>query len=284
MFSHSSKQGRQFKAVRLKQAEVTLAVLLTVVGAILSAFSAQAEVTEGIAAVTLLLFSHLVLDCFSKHRLDRSRNYLFNLLLAAACSFGIWHFYLSDQYRAQQASKTEGDLVAEDVEPGLASAPPVIQIGHGETASKIVLGAGPRTSSLFFQYIDDVKLVVENGPSGVVLSTPVLDQAGHKMGEIIKNHWKVFPPWSSDKNYEKHSLEILDAAGNVVLQVKLRKNVAELQGVWRDESGKGLEIYDIPGQGGRVAFATALDTSLIRYKIPKMFVYSSSNHWGELAQ
>jgi hypothetical protein len=281
MASRNNQQQRQVKAARLKRAELLGAIALALIGVVLGAVSAQAKAIAGIAFVAFLLLFHLALKHRYEHSLRQWLQYPLSLLLAGASAYGLWHFYLNDQYQTQQASKTEGDLVAEDADSESAARPPVLQIGPDEHATKFTLGGGPRTSSLFFSYIDDVQLVIQNGPSGVVLSTPVLDSKGNKVGEITKNHWKIFPPWASDKNYDKHSLEILDTAGDVVLQVRLRKNVAELQGFWRDESGKGLEIYDVPGKGGRMYFAPVPDKPRDRYKIPKMFVYPSSAHWGE---
>ncbi len=76
------------------------------------------------------------------------------------------------------------------------------------------------------------------------MATPVRDRQEHLVA-IEKNHWSVTPA-CLDKNYTENSLEVFDARGLVVFQMRLLADYVELQGEWRDEFGNGVRFAEEP--------------------------------------
>jgi hypothetical protein len=109
--------------------------------------------------------------------------------------------------------------------------------------------------------------------------------------EIHDNEWKVSPPPRSwDRNYSTNALEVKDAEGNVVFQVRLRPGVPALpsqsvlsfQGVFFGYHGQWVAFIGGPGQGYSLLIPTT--NSPVPFPVLKpLFKYPSSLHLGEPA-
>jgi hypothetical protein len=205
-----------------------------------------------------------------------------NCLVAVLVTYATWSFYLRDEYHKQMAAETEGDLepIPSDGTDGVT-----LQIGSdGPQFVRNVTGNIGEIimplESLKIAY--DAGLLITRGPKGLELTTPVIDGQGNRVGEIVSNHWKVYPPYCSDKNYNKHSIEIRDRTGHVVLQVTLYRNKIQLQGEWHTSLGQGERLESVPGLGGITFWLKPEDEKKFPFLIKPMFVYPSSHHWGEL--
>ena len=206
-----------------------------------------------------------------------------NLIFTVLFTCLIWSAYLKSEYHRQEAAKTEGDL--EPLPPNGEADSVNLQIGKdGPQFVRNVPGNIAQIvmplESLKIAY--DAGLAISRGPKGLEISTPVIDNQGNLVAEIVSNHWKVYPP-CSDKNYTKNSLEIKDRAGHVVLQVTLYRNKIQLQGEWHTSLGQGERLESVPGYGGITLWLKPEDEKKFPFLIKPMFAYPSSQHWGELA-
>jgi hypothetical protein len=79
-------------------------------------------------------------------------------------------------------------------------------------------------------------------------------------------------------------LEIEDAAGHVVLQLKILKDRIRLQGEWWDTQGRGIRLTKgIPSDGSMV-IPPGPQNQHIESLIEPIFQYPSQEHWAEFKQ
>jgi hypothetical protein len=140
------------------------------------------------------------------------------------------------------------------------------------------------------------------------VSTAVRDEASNILAELQHNEWKVASPPAWDRNYTADALEVKDAKGRIVLQVKVFKDVVQLQGVWLAPPGlanipQRLPMIlrktpanelppNKPNDGNiRIMMANgpAYDAQIVFHvpgrpwpEIKPFFKYPSANHLGEL--
>jgi hypothetical protein len=126
---------------------------------------------------------------------------------------------------------------------------------------------------------------VENIDGEAKVSAQMLDREGHLIAELVRNEWKVAPPPNAwDRNYSDEALEVRDARGMVVLQVKALKDRVQLQGLWWIDMGppngiRQLTVRENP-EGGAQFIISPEDAS--PPPIVPMFEYPSDRHLGEL--
>lgn len=134
--------------------------------------------------------------------------------------------------------------------------------------------------------------IISKTVSGKLLVSAKIRGRDGVLVEIIENEWKVSPPpraW--DRNYSTNALEVKDADGNVVFQIKLRTGVTNLpsglavltfQGIFFDSDGNGVAFTRSPTQG---FFLTVLkpNSRASMPEIKPLFRYPSSLHLGEFA-
>lgn len=93
--------------------------------------------------------------------------------------------------------------------------------------------------------LNSLKIFLENGL--VKISAKFRNSNGNLVAELIKNEW-IHKPLESDliwdRNYSENALEVKDGKGRVILQVRLKKNIIQLQGVFFDEHGNGCAMYE----------------------------------------
>jgi len=140
-----------------------------------------------------------------------------------------------------------------------------------------------------FPFFQDSGVKIELGNKGeALLTTPIRDRNGNLVAEITRNHWRIYPLYSSDKNYTDDALEVKDSAGHVVLQVKIlpKTKTIQLQGEWWNTQGSGIRLLRPavvqPGTGSETVYMNRQNQHL-EALIKSMFQYPSKEHWREFA-
>jgi hypothetical protein len=140
--------------------------------------------------------------------------------------------------------------------------------------------------------VDKENSVVSKTVAGRLLVTAKVHGRDGLLAEIEDNEWRVSPPPKSwDRNYSTNALEVKDADGNIVFQIKLRssvgswsgRSVVSFQGIFFDTGGNGIAIMgDDPSRG---AYMMRLFPNSTRQlpRIKPLFKYPSSLHLGESA-
>lgn len=183
------------------------------------------------------------------------------------------------QWREEKSRALEGDLTPVPDSPD-SKLNPKIQIGKNGAQFMWTINTPPEGSQFRFAY--DAGLRVAEGANGPEITTPVRDRQGNLVGEINNNHWRVYPPFCSDKNYDKHSIEMKDSGGHVVLQVTLLRDRVQIQGEWHTQFGQGVRFIE-SGNGSIATFwPNPQAEQRLEELIQPMFVYPSDEHWGEL--
>jgi len=140
----------------------------------------------------------------------------------------------------------------------------------------------------YIRFLQDSVLLLERFGRRILVSTRLYDQSGELVAELVRNEWKVSPrAW--DRNYNDTSLEIKNAAGDVVFQVVAMPDRIRLQGEWwsprrsSDQPARGLLLAAGPrSERGVMAQMLFLPANL-KNPIKPMFRYPSDTHLGELA-
>jgi len=128
---------------------------------------------------------------------------------------------------------------------------------------------------------------IEGSETGLVVSTSVRDKDGSLLLEVIRNHWKIYPAFCSDKNYTSDSLEVKDNRGHVVFQLSILPDKIRVQGEWYDDIGRGVQVIksaDPKMPGAFFAFEDRRKGIISEQLIQPMFVYPSKDHWGEIVR
>ena len=122
---------------------------------------------------------------------------------------------------------------------------PLIQIGtSGVVLAPKGFGRGTYdemekdpTGAYLMPILKASQLTVESIDGKIKVSTRIDDADGNLIAEIIRNEWKVFPGRSWDRNYSDDALEVKDARGLVVLQVRALADRIQIQGGWWVDMG-----------------------------------------------
>ena len=229
-------------------------------------------------------------------RLANGQKFFIGLAAMSAAIAAFWPV-ISQQWRAEKSAYVEGDF-----EPPRKAAT-LLNLEIGNSGSVIVIaphsqlnlagppvnlagpnglniGADQQAQGFRILYNAGLSIEIENGE--LLLTTPVRDREGHLVANIVRNHWSVTNS-CLDKNYTSDSLEVLDARGLVIFQVKLLPDRIQLQGEWRDEFGHGIRLVaDKAGKGSSLTIWKDAQSELQYMQIiTPMFKYPSRNHWGE---
>jgi hypothetical protein len=190
----------------------------------------------------------------------------------------VWHFYFEDQYHEQRAAVVQGVLTPERAPLDNRA---IIRATHDSPEIGFISDNSGPSSLPPGVYRPELK--VSEGSNGVILTTSVKDRGGNLVAAVKGNHWYVYPPYTSEKNYTKNSLEVKDSSGEVVLQIFLKGSTAYVQGIWRDQFGAGAEILsDENEKESRViSWANSGEERQKEQPISPSFVYPSPQHWGE---
>ena len=118
----------------------------------------------------------------------------------------------------------------------------------------------------------------------IYVSISVADSQGNIIAEVKDNEWKTSQS-SLDKNYSCDSFEVRDAKGKVVLQIRLKENVLQFQGILYDPEKNLFWIIAQRERDGRMdGFIEVQEPGKsFSYAILPIFKYPGDEHLGELA-
>lgn len=156
------------------------------------------------------------------------------------------------------------------------------QLEFGDSGT--VISQDVNSESPLFSIAEENALTVKLTQGKVRVTTQIRDRTGTLVTEIVDNEWKVSPPPNTwDRNYNHNSLEVRDAKGDVVLQIKVLGNRMQLQGRFYNSRGYGMEIVKGFGDDGKIGGLMFFPNPQRppRFKIYPMFKYPSSSHLGE---
>jgi hypothetical protein len=197
----------------------------------------------------------------------------------------ISYFPIRKQYVEDNAGTLDGDLhgAGEVFTNEKSRAVPAVEIGDSKSILYMTPSKPGQPVQPYFIPFPDAEFRTEYGKNGPMVSTTVRDGDGHIVATIDNNHWNVYPPYCSDKNYTDHALEILDASLHVVLQIRIFPNEVQVQGEWWDNQGKGLRIVKSPLElkPGALVLPLSQNNRKNDVLIKPIFRYPSKYHWRE---
>jgi hypothetical protein len=266
-----------------KNTERLGALIFDVILALVPAVATTTVVTRWVIwAVSVPVFVYLVQPLFPKQsESSRRRRILVTTGLSVVFAVAAWPLVRS-QWREEKAAALEGDLIGAGpvVDDGKPHGFPMLQTGE---TTFIMTPDGVRD---IFPFFPDSGVRIEWGARGwPLLTTTVRDHNENLVAEVIRNHWRVYPAYSAERNYTNDTLEVQDEAGHVVLQVRILRDRILLLGEWWDVQGNGVRIMKpavvTPSDGSRVVRMNPQNQHLDEL-IQPIFEYPSKDHWGEL--
>jgi hypothetical protein len=176
-------------------------------------------------AVAIVIATLLWLSTTSHQQIGR----VIIALLAAAVVFGgcpIAYRWINDRERNLQLYagrlNPQGIINDGNLQPGAQ-----IQIGRSHVFFM---------ESVFPDFLSAWKgdrFTIEKIDRKLMVSTMIRDSSGSVLAELRRNEWKVAPPPKTwDRNYIDNALEVVNAEGYVILQIKLLEDIVQLQGSW----------------------------------------------------
>jgi hypothetical protein len=165
---------------------------------------------------------------------------------------------------------------------------PKFQIGQ---SGVVFVGQSNQIGGLLFPALEETQFKIEKIDDQIKVSTQIADDSGALVVEIVRNEWRVGPPpltW--DRNYNSDSLEVLDPKGHVVLQVRVLKDLIQIQGIWplgekwKASGARRVVIRQDPQSPNDAQYIFLPKEPKEWPMIPRMFEYPSDLHLGELAK
>lgn len=147
----------------------------------------------------------------------------------------------------------------------------------------ILVWDGPQGKPIFKIFEDNsFTILVEDGQ--IKVSTLIRNKDGSIIAELTNNEWKINPSNSFDRNYTKDVLEVKDAHGDIILQVRLVGDKVQFQGKFYSKDGRGVAFgksVGPAGTGGAIEITGPSHPELL-LSIEPIFKYPSDLHLGEL--
>jgi len=118
------------------------------------------------------------------------------------------------------------------------------------------------------------------------LSTKIRNKNGEMIAQLIGNEWKVKPEKLWGRNYSDNALEIVDEAGDVVLQVILEEDHVQFAAKMYSSNGQGVGLgsTEDPKIGVVGVIEIAPPGQPLKLFIEPIFKYPSELHLGELKE
>lgn len=128
-------------------------------------------------------------------------------------------------------------------------------------------------------------LRIKSSGSALKVSADIRDDGGHIIAQITDNEWKSKPEnW--DRNYTDDALEVKNAFGHVVLQIKVLPDRIQLQAEgWDEEGNNGIRVTKARDQAGTINGALVILDHGHRcpeLSIKQIFEYPSEVHFHQL--
>jgi hypothetical protein len=132
-----------------------------------------------------------------------------------------------------------------------------------------------------FIFFTTSNLLIELIEGQLKVSTQIRDRDGDIVAELTRNEWRIASR-AFDRNYSKDALEVKNAAGRIVLQVKILPDRIQLHGEWWGENGQGVRAMRHPEGGGALFLPLHANIPDTGPFIEPLFQYPSELHFGEL--
>ena len=86
-----------------------------------------------------------------------------------------------------------------------------------------------------------------------------------------------------DRNYSQEALEVRDAGGDVVLQIRVKEDRVQFAGKFYDNNGRGVPFGKLTDGAGNMVGGIELTGPgrELRLRIEPLFRYPSDQHLGE---
>lgn len=129
-------------------------------------------------------------------------------------------------------------------------------------------------------------LIIYTDHGIVTLSAKFRNAQGKLVAKIIQNEWKHKPLGSDviwDRNYSDDAIEVKDGKGCIVLQVRLLTDRIQLQGIFHNEDGRGLALYESNSEEYPGGLFNPNVTADNYPDIKPIFKYSSNKYLGVLS-
>ena len=162
---------------------------------------------------------------------------------------------------------------------------PKLQIGD---SSVFLVGKDNQIGALLFPALSESQFKVEAIEGAMKVSARVTDESGTLIAELIQNDWKVAPPPGSwDRNYTDDTLEVKDAQGEIVLQVRVFVDRIQIQGAWWVNMGPPngwvrMFIWRDPSKSGAQIVFSPKNAKSPPPSIPAIFEYPGDPNLGKL--
>ena len=158
---------------------------------------------------------------------------------------------------------------------------PKLQLGNSKS---VLVWQGPQGEPMLRIFEDnDVTIWIDNG--ALKVSAKIRNDKGELISELAGNEWKTaIPPKIWDRNYSKNALEVIDAAGEVVLQIILKEDVVQFAAKMYSSTGQsiGLGSAEHPKLGVVGVIEKGSLGKPLELVIEPIFKYPSELHLGEL--
>ncbi len=155
----------------------------------------------------------------------------------------------------------------------------LLEIGNSGTEFLFAGMAG----TPIFQFFEESHLTVEVVRGRVMVSTKVTDQQGNIVAEIVRNQWRAPPPAAWDRNYSNDAIEVKDARGKVVLQVRSLSDRIQIQAEWWGKNAQGVRLVSLGAQqGSLMVLLDSSDAQTNVNPIKPLFLYPSETNLGKL--
>jgi hypothetical protein len=142
---------------------------------------------------------------------------------------------------------------------------------------------GPLSNVFFnqaFRVFKDIKLEISVKDQILKISALIRDKDGSVISELVGNEWQAAKqPTSWDRNYTKDALEVRNANGDVVLQVRALGDRIQLNGIFYGIDGHRVAIS--PSKNGKWAEMKILGPTTDPPKLSPIFKYPSKLHLGQ---
>lgn len=204
------------------------------------------------------------------------------LAVAAVGGFFSYH-YGKNADDEEKARNAHAGTLRPAHEPGrLAPLRPEIEIGD---SGAVFIFGGPQGAPIFRLFEDDSLAIALDEKGRICVSLVVRDKSGAIIAELVNNEWKVNPSRTWDRNYCENAVEVRAPNGEVVFQIRLVGNRAQLQAKLYGRDGQGIAFgkgIGPDGAPGGLIERTGPNRPDLTLKIDPLFRYPSDRHMGEL--
>jgi hypothetical protein len=143
-----------------------------------------------------------------------------------------------DIWREEMAGAVTGRL-----KPDRGDRNDPVKLQIGPNAKTLFTWTGPNSVSQLGSLGNSIEFD-RNKNGELTANTVIRDREGHMLVEIVDNEWRVSSAaW--EKNYTNDALEVKDADGKIVFQLRLFADRAEIQAEWWNKDGKGSRLVQL---------------------------------------